>query len=92
MRPISRANQPSEEHERKWTYNEGVSYRRQNGIFVHNVVDLLQTNDFSFLENLNRIELVGLFIPGKPDSAERTLDVSHTYLSQGFALCHSHPD
>ena len=54
----------------KLTYNEGMSYRRQNGIFIHNVVDLLQTDDLCFLQYFNRIELVCLFIPSKSDPPE----------------------
>ena len=74
------------------TYNEGMGYGRQNGIFIHDVVDLFQTDDFGFLEDFDRIELVGLFIASQAHSSKWPWNMSAAYLSQGFALCHSHPD
>ena len=53
-------------------YQEGVIYVGENGILGDNVINLLQSDNFGFLEHFYGNVLAGLFVFGKPDTTKRT--------------------
>lgn len=51
-------------------HNKGVVQIAKNGVFVNNVINLLESNDFGFFETLEGDVFIGLFITGKSNSAK----------------------
>ena len=56
---------------RSGTYNEGMRDRGENGIFVHYVVHLFETDDLGLFEDFHRVKLLSLLIAREPHSPER---------------------
>ena len=56
----------------KHKYNERMVEIRENGIFIDDMIDLLESDDFSFLEHFQSNILRGVFTLCKLHSTERS--------------------